>query len=129
MMNIVLWIFQGLLALMFAMAGFMKMSKSKQDIKKQGGGRMDWVDDVSGSNLRLIGSLELSAAVGIIVPQLTGILSWLTPLSAIGIVCIMIGAIILHFRRGDGKQAIIPPALLFLMAAFVAFGRFALVPV
>lgn len=128
MMNIVLWVLQGMIALMFAMTGFMKLSKSKQDLKKQGGGRMDWADDVSGSNLKLIGSLELLAAMGIIVPHLTGILPWLTPLAAIGIICIMIGAMTLHIKRGDGKQAIIPTAFLLLMTAFVAYGRFALIP-
>ena len=53
MMNIVLWVLQGMIALIFAMSGFMKLSKSKQALKKQGGGRMDWVDDLSGSNLKL----------------------------------------------------------------------------
>ena len=128
MMNIVLWVLQGIIALMFAMTGFMKLSKSKPDLKKQGGGRMDWVDDVSGSNLKLIGSLELLAATGIIVPHLTGILPWLTPIAAIGIISIMIGAMTLHIRRGDGKQATIPTTFLLLMAAFVAYGRFALIP-
>ena len=128
MMNIVLWVFQGMIALMFAMTGFMKLSKSKQDLKKQGGGRMDWVNDVSGSNLKLIGSLELLAATGIIVPQITGILPWLTPLAALGIICIMVGAMALHIRRRDGKQANVPTAFILLMAAFVAYGRFVLVP-
>ena len=128
MMNIVLWGFQAMIALMFAMAGFMKLSKSKQELVKQGGGRMDWVDDVSGSNLRVIGSLELLAAIGLIVPHLTGILPWLTPLAALGIICIMIGALTLHIRRSDGKQAIIPNAVILLIAAFIAYGRFVLLP-
>jgi len=89
---------------------------------------MDWVDDVSGSNLKLIGSLELLASIGIIIPHLTGILPWLTPVAAIGIICIMIGAMTLHIRKGDGKQAVLPTVFLFLMAAFVAYGRFVLIP-
>ncbi len=89
---------------------------------------MVWVDDFSDSNLRLIGVLELLAVIGLILPQLTGILPWLTPLAAVGLVLTMIGAIRLHVRRGDGIQMIIPTVVLLLLAAFVAYGRFVVVP-
>ncbi len=125
-MNTVIWILQGLIALMFAMAGFMKLSKSKEELKKQGS--MAWVSDVSSSNIKLIGSLEILAAIGLIVPQLTGILSWLTPLAALGLVFTMIGALSLHIRRGDGRQALVVNVMLLLIAAFVAYGRYMLVP-
>ena len=39
-MNIALWILQGLLAAMFLMAGFMKATKSKDELKESGGERM-----------------------------------------------------------------------------------------
>ncbi len=127
-MNIVLWIVQGLLAAVFLLPGFMKASKSKDELKEAGGERMAWVDDVSDGNLRLIGALELLAVIGLILPQLTGIMPWLTPLAAVGLVLTMIGAIRLHVRRGDGGQTIIPAVVLLLLAAFVAYGRFAVVP-
>jgi uncharacterized membrane protein YphA (DoxX/SURF4 family) len=127
-MNTLLWILQGMVAGTFAMTGFMKLSKSRHDLKKQGGGRMDWIHDVSGGNLKLIGTLEVLAAIGIIVPHLTGILPWLTPLAALGIICIMVGAMILHVRRRDGKHAIIPTAIILLIAAFLTYGRSVLVP-
>ncbi len=92
-MNIVLWILQGLLAAMFLMAGLIKATKSKDEIKEAGGERMAWVDSVSASNVRLIGILELLAGIGLILPQVTGILPWLTPLAAVGLVLTMIGAI------------------------------------
>ena len=127
-MNIALWIVQGLLAVMFLMAGFMKVSKSKDEIKASGGERMAWVEDLTDRNIRLIGILELLASTGLVLPQLTGILPWLTPLAAVGLVLTMIGAITLHVRRGDGPQAIGMNIVLLLMAAFVAYGRFVLVP-
>jgi uncharacterized membrane protein YphA (DoxX/SURF4 family) len=125
-MNTLIWILQGLIALMFAMAGFMKLSKPKEELKKQGS--MAWVSDVSSSNLKLIGALELLAAIGLIVPQVTGIQSWLTPLAALGLVFTMIGALTLHIRRGDGRQALVVNVMLLLIAAFVAYGRYTLVP-
>jgi uncharacterized membrane protein YphA (DoxX/SURF4 family) len=127
-MNIALWIVQGLLAVVFLMAGFMKVSKSKDELKESGGERMAWVEDLTDRNIRLIGILELLASIGLVLPQLTGILPWLTPLAAVGLVLTMIGAITLHVRRGDGPQAIGMNIVLLLMAAFVAYGRFVLVP-
>ena len=127
-MNIALWIVQGLLAVVFLMSGFMKVSKSKDELKESGGERMAWVEDLTDRNIRLIGILELLASISLVLPQLTGILPWLTPLAAVGLVLTMIGAITLHIRRGDGPQAIGMNIVLLLMAAFVAYGRFVLVP-
>ena len=105
-MNVVLWILQGLLAVVFLMAGFMKVSKSKDKLKEMGGKHLDWVDDVSASTIRLIGILELLAGIGIILPQLTGILPRLTPLAAVGLVLTMIGAMMLNVRESNGPKTI-----------------------
>lgn len=127
-MNIALWILQGLLAVMFLMAGMMKATKSKEELKEAAGENMAWVDSVPASNVRLIGILEVLIALGLILPHLTGILPWLTPLAAVGFVCTMIGAAALHVQRGDGAQAVVTNMVLLLLAAFVAYGRFVLVP-
>jgi uncharacterized membrane protein YphA (DoxX/SURF4 family) len=107
-MNIVLWILQLLLAVMFLMAGFMKVTRSKSELKESGGERMAWVESVSARNIKLIGVLELLAAIGLVLPQLTGVLPWLTPLAAVGLVLTMLGAIVLHLRREDEAQTIVP---------------------
>ncbi len=70
---------------------------------------------------------EVLAAIGLILPWLTHILSWLTPLAAVGLVIVMIGAIIFHIRRQEYPN-IIFNLILLVMAAFVAYGRFVLVP-
>ena len=127
-MNIVLWILQGLLAALFLMVGFMKVSQSKTAILESAGERMAWIEDVSDSNLRLIGILEILAGIGLILPQVTGILSWLTPLAAVGLILTMVGAMTLHARRGNESQAIVMNLVLLGLAAFVAYGRFVLVP-
>lgn len=127
-MNIALWILPGLLAVMFLMAGMMKATKSKDELKEAAGENMAWVDSVSASNVRLIGILEVLIALGLVLPHLTGILPWLTPLAAVGLVCTMIGAAALHVQRGDGAQAIVTNLVLLLLAAFVAYGRFVLIP-
>ncbi|MEM8862709.1 MAG: DoxX family protein, partial [Chloroflexota bacterium] len=119
-MNILLWVLQGLLALMFLAAGGMKASQSKEQIIESGGERMAWANDISANNIRIIGILEVLAGIGLILPMLTGILPWLTPLAAVGLILTMIGAIILHVQRGDGTQAIVTNVVILLVAAFVA---------
>ncbi len=126
-MNIALWILQGLLAILFLMAGFMKASQSKDALRERGGKQMDWVDDVSASTIKVIGTLELLAGIGLILPHLTGILPWLTPLAAVGLVLTMIGALTVNVRNSN-KFAIVENIVLLLLAAFVAYGRFLLVP-
>lgn len=127
-MNIVLWVLQVALGLLFLMSGGMKASKSKAELKESGGENMAWVDSVSDSNLRMIGILEVLMGIGVILPHLTGILPWLTPLAAVGLVCTMIGAALLHVQRKDGAMAITMTIVLALLSAFVAYGRFALIP-
>ena len=81
-MNNALWIVAGLLAFVFVMAGFMKVSQPKETLKEKG---MGFVDDFSAGQVRLIGILEVLGAVGLILPALTGILPILTPLAAVGL--------------------------------------------
>ena len=122
-MSIAIWIVQGLLAAMFLMAGIMKSTQPKEKLSKN----MAWVNDVSVSNVKLIGISQILAAIGLVLPQVTGILPWLTPLAAVGLVLTMIGAIILHLRRNE-NSAIGVNIVLLLLAAFVAYGRFILSP-
>jgi uncharacterized membrane protein YphA (DoxX/SURF4 family) len=122
-MNIVIWIVQGLLAAIFLMAGIMKSTQPKEKLSKN----MAWANDVSASNIKLIGVLELLAVIGLVLPHITGILPWLTPLAAIGLVLTMIGAIIVHAKRNE-NSAIGINIVLLLLAAFVAYGRFILIP-
>ncbi|MBI3962282.1 MAG: DoxX family protein, partial [Deinococcus sp.] len=83
-MNIVLWIVQGLLALGFLMAGATKLMRSKAQLAP----RMPWVEDFSLGTIRAIGAVEVLGALGLVLPTLMGILPWLTPLAALGLVAI-----------------------------------------
>lgn len=123
-MNIGLWIVQILLALAFLMAGTLKATQPIDRLAA----RMQWVNSLRPPRLvRVIGVLEVLGAIGLILPAVTGILPWLTPVAAIGLVLTMIGAMVLHVRLGEGSQ-IAPNIVLLLLAAFVAVGRFVIVP-
>ncbi len=123
-MNIALWIVQGVLAAIFLMTGSMKLFREKDTLKEMG---MAYVEDFSQSQLRLIGAVEILGAMGLILPALVGILPVLTPFAGVGLVLVMVGAAYTHLRRAE-SQMIVVNLVLLAMAAFVAYGRFLLVP-
>ena len=89
---------------------------------------MGWVKDVGRGGVRLIGSLEILEAIGLILPAVTNIWSWLTPVAAAGLALTMVGALITHGRRGEYSGIGVNVALL-ILALFVVYGRFVLVPI
>lgn len=118
-MNIALWIVQVLLALMFLMTGISKVTQPYEKLAKQ----MGYVNDFSPNIIRGIGTLEALGAMGVVLPMLTGVLPWLTPIAALGLVLTMLGAMTTHLRRKEYQMLVVNPVLLSL-AAFVAYGRF-----
>lgn len=122
-MNIAPWIVQILLALAFLMAGTLKAT---QPIEKLAA-RMTWVQSVRSWMVRLIGILEILGAIGLILPAVTGIWSWLTPVAAIGLVLTMIGAMVLHSSRREFSGLGVNVVLL-LLALFIVYGRFVVAP-
>lgn len=122
-MNVALWIIQGLLAIAFGMGGFMKLTQPKEKLSEN----MGWVNDFKANQVKIIGALELSAAVGLILPAALDILVFLTPLAALGLVCVMLGAIYTHYRRNE-MPMIGVNTVLGALALFVVVGRFFIEP-
>jgi len=122
-MNIALWIVQALLALVFVAAGLRKATQPIDRLAVS----MKWAKDFSPWIVRVIGALEILGGIGVILPAVTGILPWLTPVAAIGLVLTMVGAMILHMRRGEVSHIGLNVILL-LLALFVVYGRFVVVP-
>lgn len=118
-MNAALWAVQVILAIIFMMAGAMKLMKTKAELAE----KMGWVEDFSQSTIRLIGGTEIMGAMGLILPALTGIAPILTPLAASGLAVVTIGATIVHARRGE-IPLVAMNMMLAAMAIFVAWGRF-----
>ncbi|WP_250037544.1 DoxX family protein [Paractinoplanes maris] len=119
-MNIVLWVIAGLLAAAFAAAGIMKLTQPKEKLAASG---MAWMESYSAGTVKLIGALEVLAAIGLILPAALDIVPVLVPLAALGLALIMVGAIVVHARRKENQAIGINVALL-LLAAVVAWGRF-----
>ena len=111
-MDAVLWISQGVLALVFFVVGLWKLT-----------GMPAFTEDLSPLMVRLVGTAELLGAVGVVLPAITGILPWLTPVAAVAIVLEMIVAASLHLRNGEYSRITIN-LILIALAGFVAYGRF-----
>ena len=120
-MNIALWVVSGLLALAFLAAGFGKLAQPKE--KLQANPNMAWTEDFSPGLIKTIGALEVLGGLGVILPELTGIAPVLTPLAAVGLVLVMLGAAVTHARRKE-NQVIVVNLVIAALAAFVAIGRF-----
>src|SRR5665811_292666 len=88
---------------------------------------MGWANDFTSNTVKLIGTAEVLAAIGLVVPPLTDIAPIFSPLAATGLVLLMIGAFSVH-RRRDETQFMAVTAMLAVVAAFVAIGRCGIEP-
>jgi len=122
-LHISLWVAQVLLALAFGMAGFMKVSMPIEELAAKG---MGFVNNYEVNTVRFIGITEILAAIGLILPSALRIKPILTPLAATGLSVVMILAAQYHVTHEESPLANI---ILFLLAAFVAWGRFKKAPI
>ena len=118
-MNIVLWIIQILLALLFLFAGGTKLFMSEAALKEMAPPNSIMLPMLL---LRFIGLCEVLGALGLILPGITRIRRGLTPLAACGLLIIMIGAVVFTVK-GLGAAAAITPLVAGVLCAVVAYGR------
>jgi uncharacterized membrane protein YphA (DoxX/SURF4 family) len=123
-MNILLWIIQVLLALLFLFAGGTKLVLPLETLKSMGSPNQILLP---GLLIRFLGVVEVLGALGLILPGLLRIKPRLTPLAAAGLTILMIGAVALTIA-GDGVGAAIVPFVTGLLSAFVAYGRWRVAP-
>jgi uncharacterized membrane protein YphA (DoxX/SURF4 family) len=117
-MNIALWVAQILLAALYLAAGSLKTFQTAKARE-----RMPWTQGRSDGYVRFVGISELLGAVGLILPALTGILPWLTPLAALGLAVVQLLAIFtVHLPKKEYK-ALPMNVILMLLALFVVYGR------
>jgi uncharacterized membrane protein len=118
-MNIVLWILQGLLALLFLFAGVTKFVIPYEQMIKMGPPNQiifpAWF-------IHFIGACEILGALGLILPGIFKIRRGLTPLAALGLLIIMIGATVVTIIP-MGLVGAIGNIVITLLVAFVAYGR------
>ena len=117
MHNRVLWILQWLFGLYFIALGMMHF------VVPEGlPAQLGWMYDLSDSLHIAAGIAEILGGIGLILPSVTRIQPWLTPLAALGLIAVMVGAIVWHLGRDEfvnlGINVINIVAL-----AYIAYGR------
>ena len=120
-MNTAVWLAQGLLAVAMLGAGAMKLTQSKQQLMASG--NMDWTEDFPEPQIKGIGTLEVLAALGLILPALLDLAPVLVGVAAVGVVLLMLGAAATHLRREEGQM--VPVTLIIAaIAVFIGVMRF-----
>jgi uncharacterized membrane protein YphA (DoxX/SURF4 family) len=117
--GIQLWSVQVLLALIFLLAGVMKLVAPIEMLQ----GPVALPEPF----LRFIGVCETLGALGLLLPGLFHTRPELTPLAAAGLAIIMVGATGITIVGGAIAPALIP-VVVGLLATTVAYGRWRLVP-
>lgn len=120
-MGVVTWIAQVLAAGLFGMSGFFKAFKG-EEVRKD----LPWAQKGLPYEpyVELIGIAEFAAALGFILPMLTGIFPVLTPLAALGTMIIMVTAFTtVNFPTGNAMGMALD-VIGFLLSFAVFYGRF-----
>lgn len=116
MMNANLWTIQGGLSLLFLFAGSINLMLPITVLQAM------MAVPLPGWFIRFIGVIEVAGSLGLILPGLTRIKPFLTPLAACGLAFEMIGATTVTVI-GLGVAPALMPLIVGLLAVFVAYGR------
>ena len=120
-MNILLWVLQVLLAVVFIAHGLLLLMPPPEIAAQMVMSlpRAFWV---------FLGVAEIAAAIGLTLPGLARVKPWLVAWAAAGIMIVMISATGYHIVRGEISSAAVTFVLL-LMATFVAYMRLRVMPI
>jgi uncharacterized membrane protein YphA (DoxX/SURF4 family) len=119
--NVVLWVGQGLLAVVFLVSGVQKSTQTTERMIATG---QTAAKIVPLRIMRVAGVSELFGVLGVILPWLTGIARVLTPVAAGGFGLIMVMAAGVHSRLHEPRNVATNMVIL-TVAVTVSWGRFA----
>lgn len=120
-MNVILWILQILLVAQFLWHGWIMVFPPAEYV--------EIMNATMGVGLRyFIGISELLAVLGLILPGILRIYTWLLPLTLLGLMIVTASATVYHFVRGEVSSAIYT-IVLFIIITFVAYMRWKVKPI
>ena len=123
-LNVMLWIAQVLVAVLFIAIGIMKLTTPIPDLAKM----IPWAGQLPAAFVRFIAVVDLAGGIGILFPALTRIKSSLTVLAALGCSVLQVLAIMFHLSRGEGMLTPFNFVLLAL-SLFILWGRGKKIPI
>lgn len=121
-MNIILWVLQIVFGLFFLFVGVMHFVLPPNLPPMMG-----WMYELPSGLHVVSGILEILGGLGLILPGLFRTQTRLTPLAALGLVFVMVGAAVWHITRGEA-QNVVQNLVVAALLGFVAYGRWKLSP-
>ena len=118
-MTIALWVAEGFAALVFLLTGALKVMTPKEKLAE----KMHWAAAWPPGRIRLLGLAELAGALWLLLPAALHIAPALTPIAAVCLALLMLGAVQTHRRLHEG---FVPALVLALLCVAIAVGRFRL---
>jgi uncharacterized membrane protein YphA (DoxX/SURF4 family) len=115
---VILLVLNIVLAIAFILSGGMKVVRPTAALKTTG---MVWVDDFTPASVKLIGAAEVIGGIGLILPFTTNIAAVLSPIAAVALAIIMIGAVVVHVRRSEAFIPALVLAVLSIVSAVFGF--------
>lgn len=119
-MNLALQVAQCLLAVVFLGSGTAKSIQSKDRMIATG---QTGVAPFPLPVIRVVAACEIAGAVGVLLPWALDVAPVLTPIAAVGLAVVMVGAAASHASLKEYKQVLGVNLVLFLLCVFVAVGR------
>jgi len=123
-MNTVLWIVQIILGIKLITVtfthGFRKSKPTMQDAMQKMG-------TVSRRLLTIIAVCTFIGTIGLILPGILGLPAWIVPVTAVVMSIMLLASIFFHVKFREKPQVFVS-VILFAFAAFIAYGRWVLVP-
>ena len=116
--TLALWVVQVLLAAFYGGVGAMKALTPLESLTQM----LPYAAEMP-VFVRFIGTMELLAAIGLILPALTRIQPWLTPAAAAGLSFVQVSAIVFHAMRAETAQTLPINLVLLAMSLFILWGR------
>src|SRR4051794_17533816 len=112
--SVALWATQGLLAALFLFAGTAKLTMPIEMLTESTG--------LPAAFMQLISICEILGGLGLVLPGILRMHTYLTPLAAVGLVTIMVGATTLSIAL-MGVEAAILPCVTGVLCIAVAYAR------
>jgi maltodextrin utilization protein YvdJ len=117
----VMTVIQVVLGLLLTAGGLLKLTLPYAKYSNLSG--VPWSKEFKPEHLLMIGVLEVSGGVGIIVPLFLQSLTMLAPVAAVGIALYMSGAMAIHLRRSEYLHMLGILIVFLAPALFVAYGK------
>ena len=102
---------------MFTITGTLKLAVPRERLAR----KTHWAGSWPRWRIKLLGAAELAGAAGLVLPVALGIAPLLTPIAAVCLALLMLGAIHIHQRLGE---SFVPAAVVAALSVAIAAGRF-----